>query len=164
MGSSSGSKSSQARLREALTAGNPTAAKGPPVADGALSTTPDTAEAIEWMHRESVVDTIASNSSFLDDDDDVGGPAAAAACRTDSISRDAVHCTHGACTPRSTLRACFRLRRGDVFACPCLSPHYIAGPSTHYLYGQFTWQLDKFSASGKRELRSDVFQVGSFKW
>ena len=75
--SSSSSKSSQARLREALTAGGPSSKdKGPPVADGVLSVTPDTAEAIEWRTRKSVVDTIASCSTFLDDDDE-GEQAAA---------------------------------------------------------------------------------------
>ncbi len=69
--SSSSSKSSQARLREALTAGGPSSKdKGPPVADGVLSVTPDTAEAIEWRSRQSVVDSIAACSPFLDDDDD----------------------------------------------------------------------------------------------
>lgn len=74
MGTSSGSKSSQARLREALTAGGPVASKGPPVADGVLSVTPDTAEAVEWRSRTSVVDAIASASSFLDDGDDGEAP------------------------------------------------------------------------------------------
>ena len=71
--SSSSSKSSQARLRDALTSGGPsTKDKGPPVADGVLSVTPDTAEAIEWRSRKSVVDGIASTSAFLDDDDEGG--------------------------------------------------------------------------------------------
>ena len=44
-----------------------------------------------------------------------------------------------------------------------------AGPPTSELYGKFTWVLDKFSGaaadgSGKRELRSSVFEVGNFKW
>ena len=65
---------SQARLREALTAGGPsTKEKGPPVADGTLTVTPDTPEAIEWRSRRSVIDSIASCSSYLDDDDD-GAP------------------------------------------------------------------------------------------
>ena len=64
------SSSSKTRLREALTAGGPSSKdKGPPVADGVLSVTPDTAEAIEWSSRKSVVDRIAACSSFLDDDD-----------------------------------------------------------------------------------------------
>lgn len=71
---SSSSKSSQARLREALAAGGPaTKDKSPPAADGELSVTPDTAEAIEWRSRQSVVDRIAACSSFLDDADGAPG-------------------------------------------------------------------------------------------
>jgi len=44
-------------------------------------------------------------------------------------------------------------------ACTCP-----AGPQTSELYGKFTWKLDKFGESGKRELRSNVFEVGTFKW
>jgi hypothetical protein len=183
MGSSSGSKSSQARLREALTAGNPTAAKGPPVADGVLSVTPDTAEAIEWKSRKSVVDTIASCSTFLDDDDE-GAPAC---CRcppklhladADQLVCSGIDSCAGhlrralvfiACTLQSALPARFRCRRGDIrlandchAVAACLGVR--AGPPTCELYGKFTWQLDKFGESGKRELRSNVFEVGSFKW
>ncbi|KAK2080444.1 hypothetical protein QBZ16_000297 [Prototheca wickerhamii] len=32
------------------------------------------------------------------------------------------------------------------------------------LYGRFTWRIDKFSEITKRELRSDVFQVGGYNW
>ena len=39
-----------------------------------------------------------------------------------------------------------------------------AGPQTSELYGKFTWKLERFGDSGKRELRSNVFEVGSFKW
>jgi len=96
--SSSSSKSSQARLREALTSGGPTSKdKGPPVADGVLSVTPDTAEAIEWRSRQSVVDGIAACSPFLDDDDDgaVGGEAGGAG--------GWLPCSLGASVPSTTL-------------------------------------------------------------
>jgi len=64
------SSSSKTRLREALTAGAPSSKdKGPPLSDGVLSVTPDTAEAIEWRSRKSVVDRIAACSAFLDDHD-----------------------------------------------------------------------------------------------
>jgi hypothetical protein len=71
---------SQARLREALTAGGPSSKeKGPPVADGALTVTPDTPEAIEWRSRRSVIDTIASSSTFLEDEEgELANPAALA--------------------------------------------------------------------------------------
>lgn len=60
----------QARLREALNAGGPgTKEKGPPVADGFLSVTPDTPEAIEFRSRQSVIDSVgASSSSYLEDE------------------------------------------------------------------------------------------------
>ena len=47
---------SQAKLREALAGGAPTKEKGPPVADGVISETPDTPEAIEWRTKQSVID------------------------------------------------------------------------------------------------------------
>lgn len=52
--------------------GAPTATKekGPPVADGLLTETPDTPEAIEWRSRQSVIDAIASSSTYLDDEND----------------------------------------------------------------------------------------------
>lgn len=59
---------SQAKLREALAGGAPTKEKGPPVADGVLSVTPDTPEAVEWRTRQSVIDAIASSSTYLDDE------------------------------------------------------------------------------------------------
>ena len=62
-----------AKLREALV-GNSKEKAGPPQADGVLTVEPESAEAIEWRTRRSVIDSIASCSSYLDDDDD-GGPA-----------------------------------------------------------------------------------------
>jgi hypothetical protein len=32
------------------------------------------------------------------------------------------------------------------------------------LYGKFTWKIENFSEISKRELRSNVFEVGNFKW
>lgn len=64
---------SQARLREALSAGGPatgTKDKGPPVADGVLSVTPDTPEAQEWKNRQSPIDIVCASSPYLDDSDD----------------------------------------------------------------------------------------------
>ena len=34
----------------------------------------------------------------------------------------------------------------------------------HELYGKFTWRIEDFSEINKRELRSNVFEVGSYKW
>lgn len=150
--SSSSSKSSQARLREALTAGGPsTKDKGPPVADGALSVTPDTAEAIEWRSRQSVVDRIAACSHFLDCDDD-------------GERRRALR--GAACCWVLLLPACIAAQSAAAAASTDAnaSPLRPAGPQTNELYGKFTWRLDRFGDGGKRELRSNVFEVGSFKW
>ncbi|KAG2427816.1 hypothetical protein HXX76_012139 [Chlamydomonas incerta] len=38
------------------------------------------------------------------------------------------------------------------------------GPKPHELYGKFTWKIENFSEISKRELRSNVFDVGSYKW
>uniref|UniRef100_A0A7N0URU6 MATH domain-containing protein n=1 Tax=Kalanchoe fedtschenkoi TaxID=63787 RepID=A0A7N0URU6_KALFE len=32
------------------------------------------------------------------------------------------------------------------------------------LYGKYTWKIDKFPQINKRELRSDAFEVGGYKW
>ena len=61
---------SQAKLREALAAGAPPKEKGPPVIDGVLSETPDTPESIEWRSRQSIIDTIASSSTYLENEGD----------------------------------------------------------------------------------------------
>lgn len=99
----------QARLREALNAGGPSTQKekGPPVADGILTVTPDTAEALEWKSRRSAIDSAGTSSSYLEDDEE---------------------------------------------------------PQPHGLYGKFTWKIENFSEISKRELRSTVFEVGSYKW
>ncbi|KAK9815093.1 hypothetical protein WJX73_007356 [Symbiochloris irregularis] len=98
----------QARLREALNAGGPgPKEKGPPVADGVLTVTPDTPEALEWRSRRSFMDSAGASSSYLEDD---------------------------------------------------------AGPRPSSLYGKFTWKIENFSEISKRELRSTVFEVGSYKW
>ena len=31
-------------------------------------------------------------------------------------------------------------------------------------YGKFTWKIENFSEISKRELRSNVFEVGGYKW
>ena len=60
---------SNARLREAL-AGTPTVKeKGTPVADGSLTVTPDSPEAAEWRNK-SVLDCVATTSTYLEDESD----------------------------------------------------------------------------------------------
>lgn len=65
--------SQASRLREALNAGGPLPAskdKGPPVADGVLSVTPDTPEAVDWKSRQSPIDVVCASSPYLDDHED----------------------------------------------------------------------------------------------
>ena len=38
------------------------------------------------------------------------------------------------------------------------------GPKPSELYGKFTWKIENFSEVNKRELRSTIFEVGSYKW
>ncbi|KAG0474028.1 hypothetical protein HPP92_015885 [Vanilla planifolia] len=38
------------------------------------------------------------------------------------------------------------------------------GPRPSELYGKFSWKIENFSQITKRELRSDVFEVGCYKW
>ena len=40
----------------------------------------------------------------------------------------------------------------------------VVGPKPSELYGKFTWKIENFSEISKRELRSTVFEVGSYKW
>jgi hypothetical protein len=37
-------------------------------------------------------------------------------------------------------------------------------PGARRRAGRFTWKIDTFSEISKRELRSNVFEVGSYKW
>ncbi|XP_022154806.1 MATH domain-containing protein At5g43560-like isoform X2 [Momordica charantia] len=39
-----------------------------------------------------------------------------------------------------------------------------AGPKPSELYGKHTWKIEKFSQLNKRELRSNAFEVGGYKW
>ncbi|XP_055829455.1 TNF receptor-associated factor homolog 1a-like isoform X2 [Solanum dulcamara] len=54
---------------------------------------------------------------------------------------------------------------------PSISPPYWdsdddddGGPKPVELYGKYTWKIDKFSQINKRELRSNAFEVGGYKW
>ncbi|PWA51782.1 MATH domain-containing protein [Artemisia annua] len=40
----------------------------------------------------------------------------------------------------------------------------LMGLNPHQLYGKYTWKIDKFSQINKRELRSNAFEVGGYKW
>ncbi|WOL08013.1 MATH domain-containing protein [Canna indica] len=39
-----------------------------------------------------------------------------------------------------------------------------SGPKPADLYGRFTWKIENFSTINKRELRSNAFEVGGYKW
>ena len=120
----------QARLREALNAGGPgPKEKGPPVADGILSVTPDTPEAVEWRSRRSIIDSAGASSSYLEDDTGWWGR---------------------------------RLGAGHIFR--SLERWPPAGPKPSELYGKFTWKIENFTEISKRELRSNIFEVGNYKW
>uniref|UniRef100_A0A7N0UUM0 MATH domain-containing protein n=1 Tax=Kalanchoe fedtschenkoi TaxID=63787 RepID=A0A7N0UUM0_KALFE len=54
---------------------------------------------------------------------------------------------------------------------PSTSPPYwdsddedVSGLKPSDLYGKYTWKIDKFPQINKRELRSDAFEVGGYKW
>lgn len=38
------------------------------------------------------------------------------------------------------------------------------GPKPSELYGKYTWKIEKFPQINKRELRSNAFEVGGYKW
>lgn len=38
------------------------------------------------------------------------------------------------------------------------------GPKPSELYGKYTWKIENFSQISKRELRSNAFEVGGYKW
>ncbi|KAG9143078.1 hypothetical protein Leryth_006332 [Lithospermum erythrorhizon] len=74
------------------------------------------------------------------------------------------------CQPNEALaewRSCEQVENGT----PSTSPPYLDidndngdGPKLCELYGKYTWKIDNFSQINKRELRSNVFEVGGYKW
>ena len=42
--------------------------------------------------------------------------------------------------------------------------YLLIGPKPSELYGKYTWKIEKFSQINKRELRSNAFEVGGYKW
>ncbi|KHG13294.1 hypothetical protein F383_19369 [Gossypium arboreum] len=63
-------------------------------------------------------------------------------------------------------RSCDQVENGT----PSTSPPYWdsddddGGPRPSELYGKYTWKIEKFSQINKRELRSNAFEVGGYKW
>ncbi|KAK6915376.1 MATH/TRAF domain [Dillenia turbinata] len=51
----------------------------------------------------------------------------------------------------------------SAFSCFALITLFI-GPKPSELYGKFTWKIEKFSQTSKKELKSDIFEVGCYKW
>ncbi|XP_073277089.1 TNF receptor-associated factor homolog 1a-like isoform X2 [Primulina huaijiensis] len=53
---------------------------------------------------------------------------------------------------------------------PSISPPYWdsddddGGPKPSGLYGKHTWKIEKFSQVNKREIRSNAFEIGGYKW
>ncbi len=39
-----------------------------------------------------------------------------------------------------------------------------AAKKPNELFGKFTWKIEQFSEISKRELRSNQFDVGEYKW
>ncbi|CAN6440973.1 unnamed protein product [Victoria cruziana] len=74
------------------------------------------------------------------------------------------------CQPGDSLsewRSCEQVENGT----PSTSPPYWDtdeddefGPKPSELYGKFTWKIENFSQINKRELRSNAFEVGGYKW
>lgn len=133
------SASSKSLLRDALIS-TASAPKGPPVVDGILSITPDTPEVVEW--RRSALDITETTSSYLDDEDD--GMIGLHSSHAQALRRSALGLTQSGCAP--------------------CSPTRTVGARPNELFGKFTWKIENFSEISKRELRSNVFDVGSYKW
>ncbi|OAY82524.1 MATH domain-containing protein, partial [Ananas comosus] len=62
-------------------------------------------------------------------------------------------------------RSCEQVENGT----PSTSPPYWdddddCGPKPAELFGRFTWKIESFSEIKKRELRSNAFEVGGYKW
>ncbi|KAL5068232.1 hypothetical protein RYX36_019119 [Vicia faba] len=59
---------------------------------------------------------------------------------------------------------------GEALAASTSPPYWDAddedhgGPKPSELYGKYTWKIEKFSQITKRELRSNAFEVGGYKW
>lgn len=40
----------------------------------------------------------------------------------------------------------------------------ISGPRPLDLFGQYTWRIENFSKEKKREMKSEPFEAGGYKW
>jgi hypothetical protein len=51
--------------------------------------------------------------------------------------------------------------------CPVRSSFFlitITGPKPSELFGRYTWRIENFSKEKKREMKSEPFEAGGFKW
>ena len=53
---------------------------------------------------------------------------------------------------------------GQLYGARCERSSPAATDRARLLAGRFTWKIDHFTEISKRELRSNVFEVGGFKW
>ena len=44
------------------------------------------------------------------------------------------------------------------------SPVVLLGPGPSNLFGRYTWRIENFSKEKKREMKSEPFEAGGFKW
>ena len=164
-------------------------ANGSSGADGVLSVTPDSPADSEWRARRGPLDAGEGGGDAWSDEDATGTrqprrdihPRAAVhaprpapiACRLFSRCVPAKGATGALCTsPKPSFSwdvLDFSLTSQRRIPAPPLTPFSPpASPSTGLqpteLYGKFTWKIENFSEISKRELRSNVFEVGSYKW
>jgi len=63
---------------------------------------------------------------------------------------------------------CAEIALPEAVACrrpqPLRPAPVTAGKKPQELFGKFTWKIDNFSEISKRELRSNQFDVGEYKW
>uniref|UniRef100_A0A9I9E5R8 MATH domain-containing protein n=1 Tax=Cucumis melo TaxID=3656 RepID=A0A9I9E5R8_CUCME len=92
-------------------------------------------------------------------------------------SRRRRHHSRPSCPSRARLHCCHSSLSSIVFvlatticspflrprSCPALTTT-VARPKPSDLYGKHTWKIEKFSQLTKRELRSNAFEVGGYKW
>eukprot|EP00218_Dolichomastix_sp_CCMP3274_P002882 CAMPEP_0170164286 /NCGR_PEP_ID=MMETSP0033_2-20121228/78028_1 /TAXON_ID=195969 /ORGANISM="Dolichomastix tenuilepis, Strain CCMP3274" /LENGTH=978 /DNA_ID=CAMNT_0010401929 /DNA_START=87 /DNA_END=3023 /DNA_ORIENTATION=- len=68
-------------------------------------------------------------------------------------------------TPDSPVDSEWRAKRGPLdFDDAGLWVDEEAAESPTSLYGKFTWKIESFSEISKRELRSNIFTIGDYKW
>ncbi|XP_059298963.1 TNF receptor-associated factor homolog 1a-like isoform X3 [Lycium ferocissimum] len=73
----------------------------------------------------------------------------------------------GTSEPLAERRYCEQVENGTLSTSP---PYWDSdddddgAPKPSELYGKYTWKIDKFSQINKREVRSNAFEIGGYKW